>query len=162
MKNLDSSIKTMTSRIAWLLSSNSPSVYLYGSCTMEDFKPGWSDIDILVLTRTQIPEERARQLVSLRQSMLVEEPDNPYYRSFEGGMLTLDAFAAHDADGSVLGMRTLKFVVFAITSTSFALRCIYSIRDLQCKINSIDVKNCNIGMKLCERCYPEKRPPVVR
>lgn len=98
MINLDSSIKTMTSRIAELLSANSPSVYLYGSCTMEDFKPGWSDIDILVLTRTQISEEQARQLVSLRQSMLEEEPENPYYRSFEGGMLTLDAFAAHAAD----------------------------------------------------------------
>lgn len=98
MINLDSSIKTMTSRIAELLSANSPSIYLYGSCTMEDFKPGWSDIDILVLTRTPITEEQARQLVSLRQSMLVGEPDNPYYRSFEGGMLTLDAFAAHAAD----------------------------------------------------------------
>lgn len=72
--------------------------YLYGSCTMDDYKPGWSDIDILVLTRTQISDEQARQLVSLRQSLLEEEPDDPYYRGFEGGMLMLDAFVNHTAD----------------------------------------------------------------
>lgn len=98
MTDMESSIKIMTGRIADILSACSPSIYLYGSCTMDDFKPGWSDIDILVLTRTQVPDGQATQLVSLRQSMLEEEPDNPYYRSFEGGMLTLDAFAGHTAD----------------------------------------------------------------
>lgn len=34
----------------------------------------------------------------MRQSLLEEEPDDPYYRSFEGGMLTLDAFVNHTAD----------------------------------------------------------------
>ena len=57
-----------------------------------DFKLGWSDIDILVLTRNPIAEEQANRLVNLRQEMRAEEPGNPYYRSFEGGMLTLDAF----------------------------------------------------------------------
>lgn len=98
MTDLASSIKIMTDRIAGILSSCAPSIYLYGSCTMDDFKQGWSDIDILVLTRVQIPDEQAVQLVSLRQSMLEEEPDNLYFRSFEGGMLTLDAFAGHTAD----------------------------------------------------------------
>lgn len=98
MTDLKASIQTMTSRIAQILSSCSPSIYLYGSCTLEDYKPGWSDIDILVLTRTQISEVQARKLVSLRQSMLEEEPSHPYYRSFEGGMLTVAAFAGHTAD----------------------------------------------------------------
>lgn len=95
---LCSSIKNMTAHIAAILAPCAPSIYLYGSCTMDDYKPGWSDIDILVLTRTQISDEQARQLVSLRQSLLEEEPDDPYYRSFEGGMLTLDAFVNHIAD----------------------------------------------------------------
>ena len=30
--------------------------------------------------------------------MLVDELDNPYYRSFEGGMLTLDAFLSKKTD----------------------------------------------------------------
>lgn len=91
-------IQTMTSQIAAILSACSPSIYLYGSCTLGDFRPGWSDIDMLVLTRTQISEEQARKLVSLRQYMLEKEPGDPYYRSFEGGMLTLAAFAGHTAD----------------------------------------------------------------
>ena len=59
---------------------------------------GWSDLDILVLTSKQITEEQAKSLVGLRQAMLVDEPDNPYYRSFECGMLTLDAFLSKKTD----------------------------------------------------------------
>lgn len=98
MGNLEYSIQNMTGRIADVLLGCSPSIYLYGSCTMDDFKLGWSDIDILVLTKAPICDDQAGRLLSLRQSMLSEEPDNPYYRSFEGGMLTLDAFAGHTAD----------------------------------------------------------------
>lgn len=32
-------IQTMTSRIAAILSACSPSIYLYGSCTLGDFRP---------------------------------------------------------------------------------------------------------------------------
>ena len=65
---------------------------------LNDFKLGWSDIDILVLTEKPITEEQAKSLVGLRQAMLVDEPDNPYYRSFEGGMLTLDALLSKKTD----------------------------------------------------------------
>ena len=37
-------------------------------------------------------------LVNLRQTMLAEEPDNRYYRSFEGGMLTKSAFFTNADD----------------------------------------------------------------
>ena len=43
-------------------------------------------------------EEQAKMLVRLRQAMLADEPGNPYYRSFEGGMLTLDAFFLKKTD----------------------------------------------------------------
>lgn len=59
---------------------------------MDDFRLGWSDIDILVLTKTQISEQIAESLVGLRQTMNVLEPDNQYYHLFEGGMFTLRAF----------------------------------------------------------------------
>ena len=71
---------------------------MYGSSVLNDFRLGWSDLDILVLTSKQITEEQAKSLVGLRQAMLVDEPDNPYYRSFEGGMLTLDAFLSKKTD----------------------------------------------------------------
>ena len=92
------SIQHMIAQIKNVLSVSDPSIYLYGSVVFDDFKSGWSDIDILVLTQKQITEEQANRLVNLRQEMRAEEPDNLYYRSFEGGMLTLDAFINKTSD----------------------------------------------------------------
>lgn len=83
-------VNRMVSQIAGILADCAPSVYLYGSCVLDDFRLGWSDIDILVLTKEQIPEDAAETLVGLRQTMLAKEPGNPYYRSFEGGMLQIE------------------------------------------------------------------------
>lgn len=91
-------IEKMTFEICNILSECSPSVYLYGSITLDDFRFGWSDIDILVLTDKQMSKEQAHKLVKLRQTMLEKEPDNLYYRSFEGGMMTLDAFMLKSSD----------------------------------------------------------------
>lgn len=98
MRELHESINVMTKRIAHILDICTPSIYLYGSIALDDFKPGWSDIDILVLTQKPILKEQADQLVHLRQVMLTEEPGNPYYRSFEGGMLSLKAFLSGESD----------------------------------------------------------------
>uniref|UniRef100_UPI003AB715B4 nucleotidyltransferase domain-containing protein n=1 Tax=Hominenteromicrobium sp. TaxID=3073581 RepID=UPI003AB715B4 len=89
---LNAAIKNMTTQIADVLSLNDPSVYIYGSYVLDDFQYGWSDIDILVLTQKSISEQQANELVCLRQSITAAESDNPFYRCFEGGMLTLNAF----------------------------------------------------------------------
>lgn len=94
--DLSASIRRMTASIADVLAACKPSIYLYGSVAMDDFRPGWSDIDLLVLTQQEIPPEAAETLVGLRQTMLAEEPDNPFYRSFEGAMLPLDAFLSEE------------------------------------------------------------------
>lgn len=86
------SINKMVREISGILSDCEPSIYMYGSSALNDFRLGWSDIDILVLTEKQITEKQAQMLVGLRQAMLEREPGNLYYRCFEGGMLTLDAF----------------------------------------------------------------------
>lgn len=91
-------IRSMVSAISGILADNQPSVYLYGSSVLDDFRLGWSDIDILVLTQKRISQAQARDLVELRQKLLEREPENPYYRSFEGGMLTLSAFCSKAAD----------------------------------------------------------------
>lgn len=91
-KDRQLAVNKMVSEISDILMDCKPSIYLYGSCVLNDFRLGWSDIDILVLTEKEITEEQAQKLVGLRQTMLRKEPDNPYYRSFEGGMLTLAAF----------------------------------------------------------------------
>ncbi len=90
----EESIQRMTQAIHKILQDSLPSIYLYGSCVLKDFQMGWSDIDILVLTQKKIREEQAMELVGLRQVMLSKEPGNPYYRSFEGGMLSLSGFCS--------------------------------------------------------------------
>lgn len=93
----------MTLEITKLLADNRPSVYLYGSSCPDDFRPGWSDIDILVLTENAITEEQAGALLHLRQKLLSKEHGNPYYRSFEGGMLTLSALLTGRSIGAQAG-----------------------------------------------------------
>ena len=100
-KDRQIAINKMVCEIRSILQDNEPSIYLYGSSVLNDFRLGWSDIDILVLTNKQITEEQAKKLVGLRQLMLEKEPGNPYYHSFEGGMLTLDAFLTGKADSVV-------------------------------------------------------------
>lgn len=91
-------INKMTYEINSILSDCERSIYLYGSSVLDDFRLGWSDIDILVLTNKQISEEQAQKLVKLRQTMLEKEPGNPYYQSFEGAMLMLDALISKSSD----------------------------------------------------------------
>ena len=81
---LNRSIEQMTDRIVRILDNRVHSVWLYGSVVLDDFRPGWSDIDILVLSGKPITEHQAQQIVGLRQVMLGAEPGNAYYRSFEG------------------------------------------------------------------------------
>lgn len=97
-KDRQLSINRMVWEISRILENCNPAIYMYGSAALDDFKLGWSDIDILVLTEKQISESQANILVGLRQGMLAKEPDNPYYRSFEGGMLTQSAFLAKKND----------------------------------------------------------------
>lgn len=98
MEELQIAIQQMKNKIAEILAPCMPSIYLHGSVVAGDFHLGWSDIDILVLTESMITEEQAKMLVGLRQTMLADEPGNLYYRSFEGGMLTLEAFFSKKND----------------------------------------------------------------
>jgi len=88
----------MTDAIAEILRDNKPSIYLYGSAVMGDFRPGWSDIDLLVLTRKPISPAQAEVLLMLRQTFPIHYPDTKYAHAFEGGMLSLDAFTNHTPD----------------------------------------------------------------
>ncbi|MCL2378947.1 MAG: DUF4111 domain-containing protein [Defluviitaleaceae bacterium] len=89
---LHEAIQIMIDEIALILVENVQSVYCFGSVVLGDFKLGWSDIDIVVLTKNEIEEVQADTLVGLRQKMLERYPGNPYFRLFEGGMLSEDAF----------------------------------------------------------------------
>ena len=85
-------VNTMAVSIYRILADNAPSIYLYGSVTAEDYRPGWSDIDLLVLTADPITQEQADALLHLRQTLCALDPHTPHYRLFEGGMLDLGSF----------------------------------------------------------------------
>lgn len=98
VSGLECALSRMTEAVCGLLVGCRPSVYLYGSAVSGDFRLGWSDLDVLVLTREPIPPSAAEALVSLRQMMTAAEPDNVYYRLFEGGMLPLRNLLSGRAD----------------------------------------------------------------
>ncbi|HHT95547.1 MAG TPA: phosphotransferase [Clostridiaceae bacterium] len=89
---LNEAIQIMTNEIVTVLTDNKPTIYLFGSVVLDDFQLGWSDIDILVLTNCEITEQQAETLVGLRQVLLERYPGNPYFRLFEGGMISANAF----------------------------------------------------------------------
>ena len=95
---MEQSIKIMVGRIAGILESNNPSIFLIGSVVLDDFKLGWSDIDFICLTEKTIKNEQADELVNLRQTLLAEYPGDKYFRLFEGIMLTLQAFINNEED----------------------------------------------------------------
>lgn len=95
---MEHSINIMLSKLVNILKDNEPSIFLFGSVVLDDFKLGWSDIDIICLTNKAVQEQQANELVNLRQTLLVQYQGNPYFRLFEGGILTLDAFLNNDKD----------------------------------------------------------------
>lgn len=101
MKALDNSIKVMVDNLNQILKDNILSIYLYGSYTLNDFKLGWSDIDILVLTKRELDLVVAEKLLYLRQDLLKSEPRNKFYRSFEGAILSFDGFLTHKKENVV-------------------------------------------------------------
>lgn len=92
---MEATLLRMTRAIADILAPADVSVYLYGSATMGDFRPGWSDIDLLALTNSQIPPHRAEQLLTLRHSLPIKYPDAIFSRACEGAILPLDTLTNH-------------------------------------------------------------------
>lgn len=106
----------MMNQIISTIFKNNPSLYIYGSVCLNDFKYGWSDIDILCLTEKKITDDQAEILVDLRQALSAKEVTNKYYRLFEGGFLTLNSFIHHLPDTVVYwgtsGQRITDFCDF--------------------------------------------------
>ena len=85
-------IAKMADEIVSVMDGKVYGIWLYGSVVMDDFRPGWSDIDFCALTDGKISGKQAERLLTLRQEMLKREPDDPYYRSFEGIIADLSEY----------------------------------------------------------------------
>ena len=81
---LQKTISVITQEIVSALDGRIYGIWLYGSVTMDDFRPGWSDIDFVALTESEITEVQAERLLMLRQVLTEREDGTPYFRSFEG------------------------------------------------------------------------------
>ena len=81
---LRESIRIMTQEIQTAPGCSLHSFWLYGSVVLNDFRPGWSDIDFIAFTNDPIGPEQANQLLLLRQTLSERYTDNPYFRCFEG------------------------------------------------------------------------------
>ena len=88
---MERELRIMAETLSRELGGGMAALYLYGSAAVEDFRPGWSDIDVLCLTEEPMSLELAQPLVTLRQRM-VAETDNPLYRCFEGAVVSLGEF----------------------------------------------------------------------
>ncbi len=89
---MKTSIDIMVKAIKNILINNNPSIYLFGSVVLDDFQLGWSDIDILCLTEYPISSDQADKLLHLRQTLSAKYINNPYFRAFEGGFISFEAF----------------------------------------------------------------------
>lgn len=90
------SIDRMIFEITQKLNQKVHSIWLYGSVVLNDFHLGWSDIDLIAFTDEPITEMQAEQLVTLRQSLSNEFPENPYYPCFEGAILNLQEYLTNN------------------------------------------------------------------
>lgn len=120
VSGLECALSRMTEAVCGLLVGCRPSVYLYGSAVSGDFRLGWSDLDVLVLTREPIPPSAAEALVSLRQTMTAAEPDNVYYRLFEGECCRCGTFCPASRRAPSTGVRAGNGSQTAIRSTRLA------------------------------------------
>ena len=81
---METSLHRMSEEISNILGPTYHSFWLYGSVVSEDFRLGWSDIDFIAFSRATPSPDQADSLLMLRQNLSENEPDNPYYRLFEG------------------------------------------------------------------------------
>jgi len=94
---INAAISTLTESVCAVLSGEIPSLYLYGSAAAGDYRNGWSDIDILCLTRRSLTMEQAQALLELRQE-LSSNHNNGIYRLFEGAFLSVRALQEQTPD----------------------------------------------------------------
>lgn len=138
-KDRQITINKMVREIRSILQGNEPSIYLYGSSVLNDFRLGWSDIDILVLTDKQITEEQAQKLVGLRQALLDKEPDNPYYL-FDKSLELIEA-----------GINVVLDWGFWMKEERDYAREFYNGRNIECEFHYIDISDETWKARLMKR-----------
>lgn len=98
---MQQTITRITAALCAALAPLEPSVYLYGSAAQGDFRPGWSDIDLLALTSAPLTAAQAQTLLTLRQDIPVIYPDAIHARACEGCVTPLQTLTKNTPATSV-------------------------------------------------------------
>ena len=109
-----------------------PTVYLFGSVALGDFRLGWSDIDILVLTKKEMTEQQAERLLLLRQVLVERYEGTALFRSFEGAILLAEAFLQKKQGCVVYWGTTGQRITDSYKLDSFSVAEILDCRILLC------------------------------
>lgn len=99
--DINDSIRILMRKINSVLDSGVHSAWLYGSVALDDFRLGWSDIDVIVFAEGKITHDEAKELVSLRQKLSAQYPSEPYFGLFEGVIVSLSEFKKGEYTGLV-------------------------------------------------------------
>lgn len=128
---MEKTLSIFIDRLSQIFPDQLHSVYLYGSCVMDDFRPGWSDIDVLCLTTAPLSEVQKESLLCLRQS-LCKEYGNPLFRAIEGVMMPLEGFLTSNSGPLVYwgtsGQRILnryQMDPFSLYNVKHFGKCVY-------------------------------------
>jgi predicted nucleotidyltransferase len=89
---MNRAIRKVADAIVSVMDGKVRGIWLYGSTVLDDFRPGWSDIDFVALTDGPIGAAQAERLLTLRQTLSAAEPGNPFYRAFEGIIADADEY----------------------------------------------------------------------
>ena len=120
MSMLNESARVTAAEIASALDGRLDGFWLYGSVVLDDFRPGWSDIDFLALSAGPLSEEEAGRLLHLRQRLSAAYPDNPYFRLFEGVVMPRGSFADGTAARTVYWGTSGQRIADRVTIDPFA------------------------------------------
>ncbi len=92
--DLKNCIKKFAESVHDILDGKLQSVYLFGSVVLQDYKDGWSDIDLICFTSEKLSSDEADRLLTLRQALVTSEA-SPIYRKFEGAVVCIDEFLSN-------------------------------------------------------------------
>ena len=112
--------------ISGVLGDNLLSVCLYGSAVLDDYRDGWSDIDLICFTKEPPLPQQAEKLLMLRQ-FLVERERLPMFRKIEGAVVSIDEFLNKQYSRVVYwgtsGQRITDSYCFDVFSAFELIRC---------------------------------------
>lgn len=89
---MQKAMEIMAREIAACLDGGLHSLWIYGSAVLDDYRPGWSDIDMLALAEKPLSEAQAGRLLDLRQRLAERFPELPCFRGFEGILVCLEEY----------------------------------------------------------------------